>query len=307
MNNTIKIILAAIAIVLIIMTSIDIATPSYGFFAKVNAGYVGIVTYFGKIEDRVLPAGFHVTKYFEHVHPINVRTQMRKGQVIAFSSDIQQVVLDISINYNVTPEAANTLYKTISGDYFSTLIAPRVNENVKVVVSNYTAENLVSNREVLSKEVLKLMQDDLKDYGITASSISIENIDFTDAFESAVEAKQVATQEAKRAKTMQDQQTMEAEQAAARKKIEADAEAEVIRKQADAKAYETKVKADAESEANRKLVESITPDLINYIQAQGWDGKLPATYMGDSSALPIINTDPILFGEFDPNEEIDEK
>lgn len=292
MKSTIgKIVLSSIIVVLVMLLMLDFFNPQYGFFAKVDSGYVGIVTHFGKIEDRVLQAGFHLTGYFEHVHPINVRTQIKRNEVVAFSSDIQQVDLSVSVNYNVTPEAANTLYKTISGDYYATLIAPRINENVKVVVSNYTAEKLIGSREVLSAEVLALMKKDLEPYGITASAISIENIDFTDAFESAVEAKQVATQKAQQAKTEQDQKTMEARQEADRKKIEAETKAEVVKTEADAAAYETRVKAEAEAEANKEIAESITPELIEYVQAQNWDGKLPTSFVGSDDALPIINMD----------------
>lgn len=291
MEDFIKIIALVIAGILLVSLVVDILNPTYGFFAKVDSGYVGIVTHFGEIKDDVLPAGFHFTGYFDRVHPINVRTQIKSGDVVAFSSDIQQVTLHVSINYNVTPEAANKLYKTISGDYFATLISPRVNENVKVIVSNYTAESLIRSREVLSAEVLKLMQHDLEPYGITATAISIENIDFTDAFENAVEAKQVATQEAQKARTQQEQQTMEAQQEAQRKKIAAEAAADVTRTEADAKAYETRVHAEAEAEANQKIAASITDTLIEYVQAQNWDGKLPGTYVGVEDAVPIINTD----------------
>lgn len=283
-------ILVVLVVIVAVGLVVDLISPTYGFFAKVDSGYVGIVTHFGKIQDRVLPAGFHLTGYFEQVHPINVRTQIKNAQVIAFSSDIQQVELLVSINYNVTPEAANTLYKTISGDYYSTLIAPRINENVKVVVSNYTAESLIASRELLSAEVLKLMQGNLEPYGITATAISIENIDFTDAFENAVEAKQVATQEAQKAKTQQEQQTMEAQQAANRKMIAAEAEANVMRTEADAKAYEIRVRAEAEAEANQKIAASVTEVLIDYVQAQNWDGKLPGTYVGSDGVMPIIQT-----------------
>ena len=291
MEQILKYIGIGILIILIISFSVDILSPTYGFFARVDSGYVGIVTHFGKVSDRVLPAGFHLTGFFEHVHPINVRTQIKDGTIVAFSSDIQQVEMLVSINYNVTPEAANTLYKTISGDYFNTLISPRINENTKVVVSNYTAESLIASREVLSSEVLKLMQNDLAPYGITATAISIENIDFTDAFESAVEAKQVATQEAQKAKTQQEQQTMEAQQEATRKKIAAEAAADVMRTEADAKAYETRVQAEAEAEANEKIAASITGVLIDYVQAQNWDGKLPGTYVGSGEAMPIIQAE----------------
>ena len=257
-------VIGVVLVVMVISFAVDIFNPAYGFFSKVDAGYVGIVTHFGKIQDKVLPAGFHITGFFEQVHPINVRTKIERVEIVGFSSDIQQVTMTTSVNYNVTPEAANKLYRTVSGDYFETLVFPRVNENVKVVVSNYTAESLIANREALSASVLELMNHDLEGYGITVSSISIENIDFTDAFENAVEAKQVATQDAQKARTIQEQQTMETTKAAERRKIEADAEA-----------YETKVKAEAEAEANRKISESLTRELIDYIQAGRWDGKLP--------------------------------
>lgn len=309
MKTAAKITAVVVATMFLILLLVDLVTPTFGFFARVDSGYVGIITHFGKIEDRVLPAGFHLTSYFEHVHPINVRTQIKSNEVVAFSSDIQQVSLTVSINYNVTPEAANTLYKTISGDYYATLIAPRINENVKVVVSNYTAEKLIGSREVLSAEVLDLMKKDLEPYGITASAISIENIDFTDAFESAVEAKQVATQKAQQAKTEQEQKTMEAQQAASRKKIEAEAQAEVVKTEADAAAYETRVKAEAESEANKMVAESITQDLIEYVQAQNWNGKLPSTFVGSDMAMPIINSDEDFdgFEDFDIPEEAEEE
>lgn len=280
-NEILQTVIGVVLLVMAISFIVDIFNPAYGFFSKVDAGYVGIVTHFGKIQDKVLPAGFHVTGFFEQVHPINVRTRIERVEIVGFSSDIQQVTMTTSVNYNVTPEAANKLYRTVSGDYFETLVFPRVNENVKVVVSNYTAESLIANREALSASVLELMNHDLEGYGITVSSISIENIDFTDAFENAVEAKQVATQDAQKAKTIQEQQTMETTKAAERRKIEADAEA-----------YETKVKAEAEAEANRKISESLTRELIDYIQANNWDGKLPGTYVDSDSSLPIINANP---------------
>jgi regulator of protease activity HflC (stomatin/prohibitin superfamily) len=262
--------------------------PQYGFFAKVNAGYVGIREYFGKVPDEPLQPGFHVTRFFEHVHPVDVRTQRNTYKMEAFSSDIQQVIVTVAVNSNISSESAGTLYKTVGMNYLTTLMEPRLLENVKVVISQYTAESLIAQREALSKQVLELMQQDLKSYGIVISNISVENIDFTDAFEYSVEAKQVATQEKQRAKTIQEQQTMEAQQAAERQKIAAQAEAEVAKTKADAEAYAVRAKAEAEAEANKKINESLTRDLIDYTQVQTWDGKLP-TFVGGDSSIPILN------------------
>jgi regulator of protease activity HflC (stomatin/prohibitin superfamily) len=283
-----KIIISAIIAVFLVMTAIDLLTPEMGFFAKVESGNVGVVDYFGDVKDTPLKPGFHVTRYFEHVHPISVRTEKASYVVEAFSSDIQQVTMAVTINYNVSEESAGVLYKRIGMSYKDTLLSPKVQENSKVVVSGYTAEALIEHRSELGKKIADLMREDIDPYGIKVTDVSIENLDFTDAFEAAVEAKQVATQEKQRAKTQQEQATMEAQQEAERRKIAAEAEANVKKINADAEAYSIEAKANAESEANKKIAESLTNDLIEYTQAQNWNGMLPSTYVGSGDSVPII-------------------
>lgn len=291
MDEFFKTFIVVLIVIFIVLLVVDFATPTYGFFAKVNAGNVGIVTHFGKIEDKVLQAGFHFTGFFEQVHPVNIRTQKVDGELVAFSSDIQQVTMKVAINYNITPDVAYMLYKTIGNDYLKTLMVPRISEDVKVVASKYTAEKLIANREALSPEILTLLGNDLQTYGITVTAVSVENIDFSDTFEAAVEEKQVATQKRQKTQTEQEEQTMIAEQEAKRQKIQAEVEAEVEKTRADADAYATKAKADAEAEANKKVSSTITRDLIDYLQAQRWDGKLPGI-VGSSDALPIVSVTP---------------
>lgn len=283
-----KIILIGLIIAILLGTIIDVFNPRYGWFATVPAGHVGVVEHFGQVRETTLQPGFHLTGYFEHVHPVDIRTQRHNYQTEAFSSDIQQVGLTIAVNENISPDAAYKIYTTVGMNYLENLLEPRLMENVKVVISKYTAESLIANREKLSAEVLVKMQADMAQYGIYVSAISIENIDFTDQYEAAIEAKQVATQEKQKAQTEQERMTMEAEQSAKRKKIEADAAAEVQKIQADAEAYAITAKAEAEAEANKKLNASITDELINYNQILRWDGKLP-TFMGGNGTVPILN------------------
>lgn len=278
------------AVIFFALLVVDILNPEFGFFAKVDTGYVGVVSLFGATKDEPLKPGFHVTNWFAHVHPISVRTEKSTYEIEAFSADIQQVIMKISINTNVSDESAGVLYKKVGMNYEGKLIDPKLQENAKVVVSKYTAESLISNREVLSGEIKNKMVEALKPFAINVTSVSIENIDFTDAFEAAVEAKQVATQEKQKAKTQEEQKTMEAQQAAEREKIKAEADANVKKINADAEAYSIKTRADAEAEANKKISESITPDLIEYVEANNWDGKLPATFVGGDEAMPIIQT-----------------
>ena len=286
MKGYVKLICIALAAIVLLGMIIDIFNPSYGWFATVQAGHVGVVERFGQVRESTLQPGFHLTSYFEHVRPVDIRTQRHNYQTEAFSSDIQQVGLSIAVNENVSPEAAYKLYTTVGMNYLDNLLEPRLMENTKVVISKYTAESLIANREKLSSEVLVKMQTDMAQYGIYVSAISIENIDFTDAYEAAIEAKQVATQEKQRAKTVQEQQTMETEQKAARAKIEAQAAADVAKINADAEAYAVKIQAEAQAEANKKINESLTNELINYNQVNRWDGKLPTV---TSDTIPILN------------------
>ena len=278
-----KITIIAFVVVIIIGVAIDIFNPAYGWCATVPAGHVGVVEHFGQVRESTLQPGFHMTGFFEHVHPVDIRTQRHN-----YNTDIQQVGLMIAVNENISPDAAYKLYTTVGMNYLENLLEPRLMENTKVVISKYTAESLIANREKLSAEVLVKMQADMVQYGINVTAISIENIDFTDQYEAAIEAKQVATQEKQKAQTEEERKTMEAEQAAKRKKIEADADAEVQKINADAEAYAITARTEAEAEANKKLNASLTDQLINYNQILRWDGKLP-TFMGGEGTMPILN------------------
>lgn len=281
-----KIAIGIIVGIIVLGTFIDIVNPGYGWFATVQAGHVGVVEHFGQVRETTLQPGFHMTKYFEHVHPVDIRTQRHNYQTEAFSSDIQQVGLTIAVNENISPEAAYKLYTTVGMNYLENLLEPRLMENAKVVISKYTAESLIANREKLSSEVLVKMQADMAQYGIIVTAISIENIDFTDQYEAAIEAKQVATQEKQKAQTEQERMTMEETQQAERKRIAAQAAADVQKINADAEAYAVQVKAEAEAEANKKLNSSLTDALIEYNKILTWDGKLP-TFTGGT--IPIVN------------------
>lgn len=256
----------------------------------IPTGYTGIVTTFGKVHDETLDAGISLKRPWDSVIRMDNREQRRGFVLEAFSKDIQETIIEGSINFNIDKSTAMNLYREVGVNYLDILIVPRILEDVKAVVSQYTAEELIANRSALSESIREQLSNDLKPNGINVITIAIENIDFTDAFTNAVEAKQVATQDKQKAQTQEEQKTMEAEQAAKRKKIEAEANADVLRTQADAEAYSIEAKANSEAEANKKINESLTDELIRYNQAKNWDGKLPSTYIGGdgNEPLPVI-------------------
>ena len=257
--------------------------------ATVETGYTGIVTTFGKVEDVTLEAGLHFKSPFQRIISMDNREQKSSFTTEAFSSDIQQVDITGSINYAINKSTAMNLFKEVGTDYFNKLVYPRMLEITKGVFSKYSAENLVANREKLSQDIRDGLYAELKDYGINVISLSIENLDFTDAFTDAVEAKQVAAQRKLQAEIEQAQMTMETQQQAERQRINAEAAANVAKINADADAYAVKVRSEAEAEANKMIAESLTENLIRFNEVKNWDGKLPTYMAGEgSTTVPVL-------------------
>lgn len=258
--------------------------------AIVPTGYTGILTTFGRVEDRTISAGANFIAPWQKVIKMDNRTQKVEITTSAFSSDIQQVDLKMSVNYCIDQSTAQTLYRTVGKNYYETVMFPRIQENVKAVFSQYTAENLIAKRELLSEQIAENTRTDLGSYGITIVSFAVEDIDFTDAFTNAVEAKQVAAQNKLTAETEQAQKTMEEQAAAERAVIAAQADADKAIIAANADLEVVKVQAEAalyagekEAEMNKRISESLTGGLVDYYWIKQWDGKLPTTVLGQDS------------------------
>lgn len=219
----------------------------------VPTGYTGILTTFGKVEERTVQAGLNIIAPWQKVVKMDNRTQKQLIETQAFSSDIQQVDVAITLNYCIDKTTAQNLYSSVGTNYYDTILNPRALEGIKTVFASYSAEELVTNRVELSAKITAIIAEDVSQYGIQITGVSIENLDFTDAFTDAVEAKQVATQNKLTAETEQAKLTLEA-QAAAERQI---------------------ISANAEAEANRIIAASITPELIQMKEAEarmehGW-------------------------------------
>lgn len=253
-------------------------------FETVPTGHTGVVTTFGRVENTTLDSGVHFKLPWQKVVKMDNRVQKQTVTMPCFSSDIQEVNMVYTLNYQIKKSDAQNIYRTIGESYYQTVVQPCIAESVKVATAQYTAEQLVGSRSELAEKIEADLTQKLLAYNIELVSTSIENMDFTDAFTDAVEAKQVAQQNKLRAET-------EAEQ----KVVEAKAAAEVRKVNADAEAYEVRAKAEAEAEANRLISESLTQSLIDYTYAQAWNGKLPTVMTGDSSSMiPVLDVNKLL-------------
>ncbi len=253
--------------------------------SSVPTGHTGIVTTFGKVEEYTFEAGVHFKLPWQQVVRMDNRNQKGTLQMSCFSSDIQEVDVTYSINYQIEKSNAQTIYRSIGEAYYDTVMVPRIQEAVKSVIAQYTADELVESRNDLSNKIMEILTDDLATYNIQVVSTAVENIDFTDAFTAAVEAKQVAAQNKLQAQITQEQATMEESAAAEVAKIQAEADLEVTKIQADAAEYA----GQKEAAKNEAISKSLTKELLQYYLVNTWDGKLPDTYVGGNGALSILD------------------
>ena len=289
MEDNMGCLVAAIAaIVILVIAVVIVGMP----FTTVPEGHVGVVVHFGEAQEEVLYPGFSTKPLFSKVVDMDTRWQRYSIQTSAFSKDIQQVDIVMSVNYALQKQGALKMYRSVGIKYADSIILPLVHEAVKSTFAKYSAEQLVSNRDLISEEVFAELANELEFYELSVKEVAIEDIDFSDAFTNAIEAKQVATQTLLQAETEQKQQTLVAQSEAERAKIkaEADAEQKLIRAQADADA----VKIAADAEAYRLEMESkhITDSVIQKETIERWDGKLP-TITG-TDAVPLVDMSAIV-------------
>ena len=289
-----KFTILAIVAALLVILNVFLFSPD-AKAVTVPEGHVGIVVKRGAAQDETLAPGKYWTNPFTtDVVLMDTRWQKYTAQTSAFSKDIQQVDIVVSMSYQIKNTGALTLYKEVGVDYADKIMLPCLLDALKSTFAKYSAEDLISRREQISDEVLNALEEQLIFYKLAVREVAIEDIDFTDAFTNAIEEKQVATQRKLQVETEQEQQTLVAKAEAERATIQAKAEAEqkLIRAQADADA----VKIAADAEAYRLEMESkhITESVIKKETIEKWDGKLP-TITG-SDAVPLVNAESLIGG-----------
>lgn len=239
-------------------------------FAIINAGERGVVLHWGNV-DRVLTEGIHWrTPIAEDVIRMNVSTQKEEITASAASKDLQTVQAKVAVNYNLQPDKVGDIYKTLQLDAVDRVIAPSIQEAVKSATAKYTAEELITKRELVKEDIQMALKDRLAMSYITISNISITDFDFSAEFNKSIEAKVKAEQDALTAKNKLEQVKFEAEQTISK----ARAEAESIKMQSEAANNEKYIKLK-ELEVRMKMSEK-------------WDGKLPVN-MYSSVPLPLLD------------------
>ena len=243
-----------------------IAIIGFNSVTVVQAGHTGVVTTFGKVNEGVLQEGIHFKLPFvQKVVMIDNRIQKLEVNTEAFSKDLQSVKTVLAINYRVDTAKSYSIYKNIGEDYESVLVVPAVNEVLKAITATYTAEESVTNRQLISEGLVTGLNEKLNDIGLYVTDVNIIDFDFSDAFITAIEEKQVAQQQLLKAET--------------------EKKTKITNAQADAESQ--KIRAEGEAEANKTIAASLTDQVIENKKIEKWDGVLPKVSGGAGTFVDI--------------------
>ena len=271
---------------IIIIVVIVLATSA---FVIVDSGHVGVVRTLGAVQPNPLPEGFHLKKPFlDKVEQIDIRLTKAKSKSQAASKDLQTVATQVTVQYSLSgPVAPLTFQRIGKRDVVAaTVIEPAIQESVKAVTAQYTAEQLVTKRAEVKQQIQKAIENfidvTLKDKSVPTAlkiaNVAITDFEFSDEFNKAIELKVRAEQEALQALNEKTKRVTQAEAGYQERKLAADGEAYEIE-------AASKAKADAIAREAKAL--KANPELIQLRLAEKWDGTLPR-FTG-SEAIPLIN------------------
>lgn len=237
-------------------------TLFWGSFYVISPGETGIIVRIGKLA-RTSGEGLNFKiPYIESVVRMETRILKRTAHAKAASKDLQQTDSQIAVNYRIKKSETRNIYTNFGsldglGDR---LLDPSIQEIVKAVTSRFTAEELITKRDIVSQQMREGLEGRLHRYGIEISSVSIINFNFSKEFDNSVEEKNVAVQKALTAQRDLERIKIEAEQKIAT--------------------------ARAEAEALRLQKTEITDAMVKLRAIQKWDGHLP-TVVGAGQGMMI--------------------
>lgn len=258
--STITGIIIAVVVLIAIMTSSGV----------IQTGQRGVKTRLGEVVGEVSPGFYVKTPFIEGVDKFDVQTQKEQINATAASADLQTVNTTVAINYNIDPAKLDDLYTRVGDDYQSKVIDPAIQEVVKAVTAEYTAEELITKRAEVTEKVQTELSAKLSSSDIIVSSVSIVNFDFSPTFNAAIESKVTAQQNA----------------LAAQNKLV----------QTEAEASSTIVAAQAQAEAIKIQAEAINSqggtDYVSLQAVQKWNGQGCTTNCygsGTQTPIPFLN------------------
>lgn len=243
-------------------------------FHTIEPGNRGVVVTWGKVAPESLPPGFQWAGPGTDFHDVSVRQRKEELKAPCFSSDLQDVNLEVVVLYRIPEARVVEIFTEYHGEPFDVLVAPRVLESVKEATASRSAEQIVKQREAVKTEALQSIRQKVGEI-LVVEDLTIQDIGLSPQLKAAIEAKMVQEQEAAKARYTTAKAEAEAETARAEAKGEADAA--LIRARAEAESI--KIRGDALRQ-NGNVVEL---ELI-----QKWNGVSPQIVTGAGSGVNIL-------------------
>ena len=239
---------------------------AFGSWGTINAGHRGIVVRMGRITGDIKGEGFYTkTPWLDSIWQVDCRVQKEQVETEGASRDLQSVRTVVALNLSVDPNRCTGLFQNYGGNFLDSFVAPAMQESVKAIIAQYTAEELITKREHVREAIATLIAAKLNPVGIRTDALNIVNFQFSDSFNHAIEAKVTAEQNALAAKNLLAQKEFEAKQAVATAKGKAEA-------------------MQIETQALQG-----NPQILQLRALEKWDGALPRVSGG---AVPFISVAP---------------
>lgn len=282
-----KISLKAAITILIAVVLLATAIPC---IQVVPAGSTGIRVTMGKVDPNLIPPG----PTFKLPFVQSIKTVNNKQQTYVFPDRIwgessEQTVVymeNVAVSYQIMPEYSVWLYSNVT-DYQNNALPPALLSSAMKAAMVELGANDVTNRAKIEPIALQKLQEALNvkydgNEVVHVTSVNINNMDFEDNYNQAIEQRQIAQLEYEKQQIAIKTQLEKAEADKNEREIKANAAAKEKEIQADAEAKAIKSVADAQAEANKKLAKSLTKELVEYQKVEKWDGKMPQVSGGNA-------------------------
>lgn len=232
----------------------------------VGPGQRGVRVSLGTVSEEPKPPGAYLwIPFIMGMAKIDVQVQKTDIESSAASKDMQDVHAAVAVNWALSPENVVKTYKEIGDEYEieERILKPAVNEVMKAATARRTAEEVLTQRLDMKKDIDAGLLERLKRYGIELHDVSIVNLKFSEGFSQAIEHKQIAEQQAKQAGYVAEKATQ-------------DAKAEVER-------------AKGQATAQNLIKSTMTKEILQQRAIEKWDGHFPQVL--GSGSVPFINVD----------------